>query len=236
MLLFSTYKEKFDKKYQVQEYFDCFLPVNETLNATTKIKGVDGKPNEEYYKWQFLYALVNSGMYAKDFIGTEVYFPKGNKSSAPIKFDAAVFDDKDWFEYYKRWHASKDQSALDWLRKHLLAAFEFKKEGGKHVEAVYNQQLKPAMKESERDFCLGVLYDSERLYLFRKHHNRFLRLSGEFNLKGESSTTKELSLHLPETYRNIPTFDELLEWVRPKVIDRSKRTIKDLDRVTGVQS
>jgi len=236
MLPFSTYKEKFDRLYGREESFDCFLPVNESLNSKTAIKNVTGKANEEYYKWQFLYALVHSGMYAKDFLGTEVYFPKGNKSSAPIKLDAAVFDDKEWFDYYKKWRRSHDQSALDWLRKHLIAALEFKKEDGKNIEAVYNQQLKPAMKESERDFCLGILYDAEKLFLFRKHHNRFLRLNGEFNLKGEESTTKELSLHLPETYRNIPTFDELLDWIRPKVIDRSKRSIKDLDTVTGVQS
>src|ERR1044071_6424567 len=233
---FTEYKEKFDKEFGRKDSFDCFLPVNETQNAKSKIKGVSGKPNEEFYKWQFLYALVHSGMYAKDYIGTEVYFPKGNKSSAPIKFDGAIFDDKEWFEYYKKWRRSNDQSALDWLRKHLLAVIEFKKEDGKDVEAVYNQQLKPAIKESDRDFCLGVLYDTERLFLFRKHHGKFLRLSDEFNLKNENSSTKELSLHLPEPYRNIPTFDELLEWVSPKRIDRSKRTITDLDRVSGVQS
>jgi type I restriction enzyme M protein len=233
---FTEYKDKFDSEFGRQDTFDCFLPVNEAVNAKTKVKGAKGRPNEEYYKWQFLYALVYSGMYAKDFIGTEVYFPKGNKSSAPIKFDGAVFDDKEWFDYYARWRRTNDQGALDWLRKHLLAVFEFKKEDGKDVEAVYNQQLKPAMKESERDFCLGALYDTERLYLFRKHRGKVLRLSDEYNVKGESSTTKDLSLHLPETYRNIPTFDELLEWVSPKKIDRSKRTIHDLDRVSGVQS
>lgn len=233
---FTEYKDKFDQAFGHKDTFDCFLPVNETLNTVSKIKGKSGKPNEEYYKWQFLYALVHSGMYAKDFIGTEVYFPKGNKSSAPIKFDGAIFDDKDWFEYYKKWRGSNDQSALDWLRQHLIAVLEFKKEDGKDVEAVYNQQLKPAMKESERDFCLGILYDTERLFLFRKHSGKFLRLSDEYNVKGDKSTTKELSLHLPETYRNIPTFDDLLDWVSPKSIDRSKRTIDDLDRVSGVQS
>jgi type I restriction enzyme M protein len=77
---FTEYKEKFDKEFGHKDSLDCFLPVNETSNAKSKIKGASGKPNEEYYKWQFLYALVYSGMYAKDYIGTEVYFPKGNKS------------------------------------------------------------------------------------------------------------------------------------------------------------
>jgi len=233
---FTEYKEHFDKQYGNRSEFDCFLPVDTVLGKKTKIKGASGKPNEEYYKWQFLSAVVNSGMYAKDFIGTEVYFPKGNKSSAPIKFDGAIFDDKDWFDHYQNWRKSGGQDELDWLRQHLIGVIEFKKEDAKDIETVYNQQLKPALKESERDFCLGVLYDTERLYLFRKQENKFLRLSDEYNQKGDKSGTKELSLHLPDPYRNIPTFDALIDWVHPKEIDRSKRTINDLDIISGVHS
>ncbi len=232
---FTESKNLFDKQFQNISEFNCFLPVDLVLNKKTKIRG-GGEGNEEYYKWQFFSGIINSGLFAKDFIGTEVYFPKGNKSSAPIKFDGAIFDDKDWFEHYKNWRENKDQSDLDWLRKHLIGVIEFKKEDSKDVEAVYNQQLKPGLKESEREFCLGVLYDTERLYLFRKQGSKFLRLSEEYNLKGELSGTKDLSLHLPDPYRNIPSFDELMEWISPKEIDRSKRTISDLDRVTGVHS
>lgn len=233
---FANYKDEFDKKFGNSKDFDCFLPVDISLNKKVIIKGVNGKPNEEYYKWQFLSALVNSGMFIKDFIGTEVYFPKGNKNSAPIKFDGAIFDDKEWFDYYQSWRTKKDQKDLDWLRSHLIVVMEFKKEDGKDIETVYNQQLKPAIKESERDFCLGVLYDTGRLFLFRKQNNKFLRLSDEYNLKGESSGTKDLSLHLPDPYRNIPTFEELENWISPKTIDRSNRTIYDLDIVSGIYS
>lgn len=31
-------------------------------------------------------------------------FQKGNKNSAPIKFDGAIFDDINWFEHYKEFH------------------------------------------------------------------------------------------------------------------------------------
>ena len=99
---FTKYKDEFDKKHGNKTEFDCFLSVDTTLNKKTIIKGTSGKPSEEYYKWQFLSAIVNSGMYAKDYIGTEVYFPKGNKASNPIKFDGAIFDDKDWSEHYKK--------------------------------------------------------------------------------------------------------------------------------------
>jgi type I restriction enzyme M protein len=233
---FTESKQEYDKKYQSETHFECFLPVNLERNKITSIKNIKGKPNEEYYKWQFLYGIVYSGMYAKDYIGTEVSFPKGNKSSAPIKFDVAIFDDLDWFSHYKEWQTTKNQDELDWLRKHLITAIEIKKEDAKDIETVYNQQLKPAMKESERDFCLGVLYDTERLYLFRKQGNKILRFSDEYNQKGENSSTKELSLHLPDPYINIPTFDELIEWSNPKERDRSKRTIWDLGVISGVYS
>ncbi|MBN1795432.1 MAG: N-6 DNA methylase [Sedimentisphaerales bacterium] len=233
---FTKYKDDFDNKYSNKKEFVCFLPVDTTLNKKTQIKGARGNPNEEYYKWQFLSGIVNSGMYAKDFIGTEVYFPKGNKSSAPIKFDGAIFDDKDWFNHYKNWGTDNEQKELDWLRQHLIGVIEFKREDSKDIETVYNQQLKPALKESEREFCLGVLYDTERLYLFRKHKNIFLRLNDEYNQKKEKSSTKDLSLHLPDPYRNIPTYEDLIDWVHPKEIDRSKRTIQDLDVVSGAHS
>jgi type I restriction enzyme M protein len=233
---FSKYKAEFDKNNQGKTDIECFLPVNTSIGKRSKIQGSAGKPNEEYYKWQFLYAIVQSGMYAKDFIGTEVFFPKGNKSSAPIKFDGAIFDSADWFDHYKAYWENKSQEELDWLRKHLLGVIEFKKEDAKDVEKVYNQQLKAAMRESEREFCLGVLYDTERLFLFKKQGNKYLRLSEDYNQKGEGSGTKDLSLHLPDPYLNIPSFEKILDWEGQKENDRSKRGVTDLEEITGVQS
>ena len=141
---FSQIKLDFDKKYSNSIEFDNFLPEHLTATKKTTLKKKNGSNNEQYYKWQFFYSLVYSGMYSKDYIGTEVYFPKGNKNSAPIKFDGAIFDDINWFEHYKEFHTNKSQEALDWLRKHIIAVIEIKKENSKDVETVWNQQLKPA--------------------------------------------------------------------------------------------
>lgn len=233
---FTKDKQKFDDEYFNQSEFDCFLPEHLTLGKKTSIKNKDGKKNEEYYKWQFLYALVMSGMYKKDYIGTEIHFPKGNKSSAPIRFDAAVFDDTEWFEYYQNFHNNKDQSALDWLRKHLITVIEFKKENSKDTETIWNQQLKPALKESENDFCLGILYDMERLYLFKKYNNYYLRLDDSYNLKKEKSTTKDIQLHLTDAYYKVPTFEQLIQKIYQPKKDRTKRKIDDLDVISGVYS
>ncbi|MBU0580068.1 MAG: N-6 DNA methylase [Candidatus Margulisbacteria bacterium] len=236
MKTFLQTKQEFDDKYSSQKKIIAFIPVNQKLSEEYGIKNKQGETNEEYYKWQFFYSLVHSGLYPKDYLGCEVYFPKGNKSSAPIKLDGAIFDDPNWFDWYKKYHKNKDQESLDWLRKHLLGVIEFKKEDSNDTEIVYNQQLKPAIKESENDFCLGILYDTERLYLFQKKNNSYLRLDESFNLKGEKSTTKDLSLHLTDAYYKIPSFEQLKKKITKITIDRSKRTIDDLDIVTGIYS
>lgn len=236
MKTFLQAKQEFDQQYSNQTEYLSFLPVNVKVGEKFKIKNDKNQPNEEYYKWQFLYSLIHTGLYQKDYIGVEIYFPKGNKNSAPIKLDGAIFDETNWFEIYKKWQELKDPESLDWLRKHLVGVMEFKKEDSKDIETVYNQQLKPAIKESENDFCLGILYDTERLYLFQKKNGSFIRLDESYNLKEERSSTKDLSLHLPDAYYKIPSFNQLQKRVTNIKIDRSKRTIDDLDIVTGIYS
>lgn len=233
---FSEFKAKFDQENINTIEYDCFLPVHLTYNKKTIFKKKDGSTNEEFYKWQFLYSLVNSGLVPKDYIGTEVHFPKGNKSSAPIKIDGAIFDDKKWFEHYKNYHQNGELDSLEWLREHLIVAIEFKKEDKKNIPEVWDKQLKAYLRESVRKFCLGILYDTGRLYLFKKQNNKLLRFSDEYNTKGEDSKTKDLCLHLTDPYLNIPSFQYLLDIENLKEKDLSSRTIFDLDIISGVHS
>lgn len=235
-MTFTEAKQEFDRKYENVAEFDCFIQEHLTFGKKTNFKKKNGTKNEQYFKWQFLYAIIQSGLYTKDFIGTEVQFPKGNKSSAPLKLDGAIFDDISWFDKYKDYHENGNNESLEWLREHLIVSLEFKKEDNKNIADVWDKQLKAYLNESRRPFCLAVLYDTERLYLFRKHNNKFLRYSEEFNTKGEDSKTKELALHLPDPYINIPGFEDVLEWTEAKTIDRSKRGIKELDIISGVHS
>lgn len=235
-MTFIQAKLEFDSKYKNESEYNCFLPEHLTLNKVCSFNNKDGSKNEQYFKWQFLYSIVHSGLFPKDLIGTEVHFPKGNKSSAPIKIDGAIFDDSEWYDKYQKYHSNNDSECLDWLRKHLIVALEFKKEDNKNISEVWDKQLKAYMKESEADFCLGILYDTERLYLFRKYKGKYLRYSDEYNTKGDKSGTKELSLHLPDPYRNIPDLHKVLNWVGSIESDRSKRKIYDLDIISGLQS
>jgi type I restriction enzyme M protein len=235
-MTFTEAKHEFDNKYELATEYDCFLAEHLTFGRKANFRKKNGQRNEQYYKWQFLHSIVQSGLFVKDYIGTEVQFPKGNRSSAPIKLDGAVFDDITWFDKYKDYHENGNNESLEWLREHLIVALEFKREDNKNVADIWDKQLKAYLNESRRPFCLAVLYDTERLYLFRKHNTRFLRYSEEFNTKGEDSKTKELALHLPDPYINLPSLEDLLEWTETPTIDRSKRAINDLDVISGVHS
>ncbi|MDP9960411.1 HsdM family class I SAM-dependent methyltransferase [Chryseobacterium lathyri] len=235
-MTFTEAKQDFDNKYENIDEFECFIQAHLSFGKKINLKKKNGTKNEQYYKWQFLYSIIQSGLYIKDYIGTEIHFPKGNKSSAPLKLDGAIFDDTTWFDKYKDYHENGNNESLEWLREHLIVALEFKKEDNKNIGDVWDKQLKAYLNESRRPFCLAVLYDTERLYLFRKHNNKFLRYSEEFNTKGEDSKNKELALHLPDPYINIPSFEDILEWTEAKTIDRSKRGIKELDIISGVHS
>ena len=161
---FTESKLKFDEIYHKNFLLEkSLIPVDGKYIEGILLKNKKGEPNEEYYKWQFFYAILNSGLYSKDFLCAEVYFPKGNKNSAPIKIDGCIFDDKNWIDYYKKWREKRDDSSVEWLRKHLLVIIEFKKSDNKDIETVFVSQIKPYLKESEAQYSLGFYYNTERI-------------------------------------------------------------------------
>jgi type I restriction enzyme M protein len=233
---FTTAKNDFDKSHRNSKIAKCIVPVNGKYRDAVSIRDTHGKPNEEYYKWQFVNALINSGLYARDFIGIEIQFPKGN--SAVIKLDGAIFDNDDWLEHYNTYWKNRRSIDLEWLNDHLLAVIEFKK-NDKEIEKVFTSQVKPAMREKEPAdaYVLGIYYGADRLYLFQRRSGKYLRYDESKNQKGDDSKIGDLSLHLPDPYSYLPDFDDLQKRVnRPVSFDRSKRTIHDLDIITTIAS
>jgi len=237
-MAFVDSKKKFDDKYYRNLKLEKFLvPVNGKYLENISLKDIKNKPSEEYYKWQFIFSLIDSGLYSKDFIGIEMHFPKGNKNSAPIKIDGCIFDNVIWREHYDKWIKDKNDDSIDWLRNHLIAIIEFKKSDGKDIKKVFNSQIKAYTKESELPYCIGFYYDCERLYLFQKKNEKVIRYDESKNEKGETSSINDLSLELTDGYNFIPSFQELINKInKPLEIDRSKRTINDLDLITGIHS
>lgn len=223
MKKFDELKMEYDLLHKTDKEVSCFLPVHMTTGKVEKsLFKKNGDLNEQYYKWQFLNCFVESGLCSKDYIGTEVNFPKGNKASAMIKLDAAIFDDKNWFSHYEALHTKKDDSKwdeLNWLKEHLLCAMEFKKEGSKDVKGVFTSQLKTYMNESSKNVVFGILYDEGRLYLFKSNGKNYFRLSDEFNIDNKGKF--EPTFDIPDGYSNLLSFSEMVDY------DKTNKAIKD---------
>ena len=237
-MTFAEAKKNYDSAHKNKTTTECIVPFNGKPHPPISIHNSKGEPNEEYYKWQFINAFVQSGLCPKDYIGVEVYFPKGNKTSAPLKRDGAVFDNPDWLTHYNDYWQYRVPADLEWLNDHLLAAIEFKK-NDKEIEKVFTGQVKPAMREKDpaTAYVLGIYYDAERLFLFHRRKGLYLRYDESKNQKGENSKIGDLSLHLPDPYVYIPSLTELNNRVhRPTAFDRSKRGIDELDTITTIAS
>jgi type I restriction enzyme M protein len=90
-------------------------------------------------------------------------------------------------------------------------------------------------KDPANAYILGMYYDHERLYLFHRRDGLFLRYDEAKNQKGKDSKVGDLSLHLPDPYSYIPSFDDLRNRVhRPTQVDRSQRSYTELDVITSI--
>lgn len=240
MKRFDELKKVYDVVHKNDKSVKCFLPVHLTKGKEeTSLWKKNGDHNEQYYKWQFLNCFVGAGLCAKDYIGTEVQFPKGNKSSAMIKLDGAIFDDKKWFSHYEALHTKKDDSKwdeLNWLKEHLICALEFKKEGSKDVKGVFTSQLKTYMNESSKNSVFGILYDEGRLYLFHADGKKYTRLSDEFNIENKGKF--EPAFDVPDGYSNLLSLEDMINYdiAETKVVNLSGRKITDLSVISKTES
>ena len=87
---FSKSKQEFDDLNLKKKHVTYNVPYHIHANKKVPSKRKNGDPNEDYYRAQFIYALIKSDLYPSDQIGVELYFPKGNKNSADLQIDAGV--------------------------------------------------------------------------------------------------------------------------------------------------
>lgn len=235
---FVEAKQEFDEKYRGKDILEkSLVPVDGKIIADISIKNSVNEPNEEYYKWQFIYGILNSNLYNKENIGVEIYLPKGNKDSKPIKIDGCIFDTDDWINHYEKWRKTNDYDEVEWLYKHIIGVIEFKKSDGKDIKKVFTSQVKNYLKASDSNYCLGIYYDAERLYLFHKTAGNILRYDDSKNQKGEKSGTNDLTLELSDPYHYLPSYSDLINQINVvKEIDRTNRTVNDLQPIIGLNS
>ena len=100
---FLEAKKDFDQKFSGQKFLPkSLIPINGEFKNNIRIRNDKGKELEEYYKWQFIYSLLHSDLYSKDYICAEARFPIGSKQSKSLIIDAVIFDSKDWKKHYKK--------------------------------------------------------------------------------------------------------------------------------------
>lgn len=231
---FTQARNKFNSEYMGKnEIAKSLCTVDGKFVENISIKDVKGNPNEEFYKWQFIYSLVNSELIpSRDYIGAEVYFPKGNIHSAPLKIDSVIFSDIKWIEYYRRYRNDPtDVDALQKVRELAIGVVEYKR-NDKTIEQVFSSQVRAAMKEPESEFVLGIYYDTGRLFLFKKIGDEITRFDNNKSFPTSQRVLERYQLEITDPYSTIPSLDNLSKIINKKTItDRSNLKIEDLDVV-----
>lgn len=108
--------------------------------------------------------MVNSELIpSRDYIGAEIYFPKGNIHSQPIKIDSVIFSDIKWIDYYRKYREDpSDVDSLQKVRELAVGVIEYKR-NDKTIEQVFSSQIRAAIKEPESPFVLGIYYDTQQV-------------------------------------------------------------------------
>lgn len=211
------------------------VTVDGSYKNEINIKDINGNPNEEFYKWEFIYSIINSGLYKRDIIGTEIYFPKGNKNSALLKIDAVIFDDNNWLTLYQDYRQNKNADSLNKLRKKAIVMIEFKRENDKSIDQIFNSQVKATIKESDSRFTLGVYYNEGRLYLFKKDQNGAItRYDNSKNFPNSQRVLEQFQLELTDPYYMLPSFSELDKKINGVDLEKKNLQIEDLDIVDKI--
>lgn len=198
------YFNEFDSKYKDLEIIDKDWYQEEigviSFSSMAKTKDVKGKLSEEYIRARFVWSLVNSGMYQKEYVCVEFRIPKGNGGKS-LNPDIVIFKNKDWLSEYKEAKANKNFAKI---RQNVLVIFETKK-NNKSVESAIENQLRSAMElNTSKDRIFGVYFDDNSdILIFKKIGNSEIRRFNERRelqqdgITGWNLENRDLLIELP---------------------------------------
>lgn len=204
----KKYFEQFDTKYSVLGEIDSFFYEKElgvkAFCNTAKTKDTQGNLSEEYIRARFVFAMIQSGAYQKEYICVEFGFPKGNGGKS-LNPDIAVFKTKEWISL---WDEAKKTKNFSKVRQNILAFFETKK-NNKTVEDAIENQLRPAMNENESsERIFGVYFDNEDgVLIFKKLGNSPIKRFDETK-EGDFGN---LNIGQRDLLVNLPTQKDFIE-------------------------
>jgi type I restriction enzyme M protein len=218
----KQYQNKFDTQFTTLEVIDPKWYQSELgINAfcsTAKARDTKGEYSEEYIRARFVWSLINSGMYQKEYICVEFEIPKGNGGKS-LNPDIVVFKSKDWLEMYKEGKSTKNFGKI---RLNVLAIFETKK-NNKSVESAIENQLRSAMElNTSNDRIFGVYFDDqEDILVFKKEGNSEIRRFKE-----------DRELHADGIFGwNLDKRDPISELPSQKDFEENNESISDLTKL-----
>ncbi len=176
----QDYFNKFDSKFSSLNLIDKNWYKDElgiiSFCSKANTKDTKGNFSEEYIRARFVWSLINSGMYNKEYICVEFGFPKGN-TKTKLKPDVVIFKNKDWSKDFEQADKTKNFTQI---RQNILVIFETKK-NNKSVESAIENQLRSAMTENtSKDRIFGVYFDDHpEVIIFKKVGNSEIRRFNE---------------------------------------------------------
>ena len=223
----KKYIEQFDSKYSGLNKIDPSFYESElgvkAFCSVAKTKDSQGNYSEEYVRARFVYAMIQSGAYQKEYICVEFGFPKGNGGKS-LKPDIVIFKTNDWFTL---WEEAKKTKNYSKIRQNVLAFFETKK-NNKTVDDAIENQLRPAMNENESpERIFGVYFDNEDgVLIFKKLGNSPIKRFDET----KESDFGDLNIGQRDLLVNLPSQKDFIE--NNESISRpDKLTLDSLDSI-----
>lgn len=207
----KNYLEEFDQKFSNLEEINRDFYEKEigivSFASKASSRNKFGKFSEEYLRARFVYALIFSGMYGKEYVCVEFEIPKGNGGKS-LNPDIVIFKNKDWFATYSQAKANKNFAVV---RKGVLAIFETKK-NDKSVDSAVEMQLRSAMElNTSQDRIFGIYFDDQPdILIFKKIGNSEIR---RFNEERElqQDGLSSLNLNNRDLLIDLPSQKDLIE-------------------------
>lgn len=227
---FKEYLTEFDLKYKNIEKIDNSFYEKElqVKSFISKASAKDSKWgfSEEYIRARFVYAMINSGKYQKEYICLEFGYPKWNTKQT-LNPDIVVFKSKDWQEEFEN---SKSKKDFKWFRNNTLVIFETKK-NNKSVESAIENQLRSAMSENEsKDRIFWVYFDNEDwILIFKKIWNSGIRRFYE-NKELHKNWVNWLWLQNRDLFSELPSQKDFIE-NNESISDVKKLKTDNLDAI-----
>lgn len=189
--------------------------------------------SEQFYKWQLVHGLVQSGLIDAELIGTELSVPRGSKGSSSLYIDVVLFSDSSWASIYDELIGGKASTrSWDDLLALIVGCGEIKDDPADDPEVTIARQLVPALNSVGVPYALGFYYNAGHLVLMSRTLD-----SGGASLdrldpvkQGTGTGVRALTPAVPDTYSLFPSIDLIVSRGQGTgAATRSGRRIGDLD-------